>query len=394
MTRTLSFQTSFGAQPRQDRQDVLPGTSSIMLREQAENGRNEGVLILGGGIAGTTAAEEIRKKNADVAITILEQEHHPLYSRVLLPHYVKGKIPREKVFLKTWEWYEKNHIEMMAGIRVELIDIPNRFVRTSEGRELPFDVLILAGGGELNVIGGEPRGVSYLRGIDDADELVGLLKETLMRSESDRRGVVYGSGFIALEYINIFKHFGISCDVVMRGRGFWSSTLSAHSQDVLAKKAIDGGTVLHANEAEPEILGERDVTGVKLSSGIEIPCSILGIGIGMHADQSFYRDCGIEIERGVVVNEYLETAHPSVYGIGDCAEFFDTNVARHVVYGNWMNAQSQGRAVAKTICGERAPFNLVSSYSTHLFEMHIVFIGDVSRNFFGNNFIEDCSHAW
>lgn len=339
----------------------------------------ENIVILGGGIAGTTAAEEIRKKNADVAITILEQEHHPLYSRVLLPHYVNGKVPREKVFLKSWEWYSTNRIELMVGVRAQAIDVVNRFVTTSEGRELPFDVLILAGGGELTVLGGEPRGVSYLRGIDDADELVGLLKETCMRPEGNRRGVVYGSGFIALEYINIFKNFGISCDVVMRGSGFWSSTLSVHSQSVLAKKALDGGALLHTNESEPEILGEREVAGVKLSSGAEIPCSILGVGIGMHPDQSYYRDCGIEIDRGIVVNEYLETPHQSVYAIGDAAQFADMNVGRHVVYGNWMNAQSQGRAVAKTICGERAPFNLVSSYATHLYDMHIVFIGDVDR---------------
>ncbi len=339
----------------------------------------EHVIILGGGIAGTTAAEDIRKGNASVEITIIEQEHHPLYSRVLLPHYVKGKIPREKVFMKTWEWYAAQRIEIMAGVRVDAIDIQNRFVTTSEGRELPFDVLILAGGGELNVIGGEPRGTSYLRGIDDADELIGLLKETGMRHADDRRGVVYGGGFIALEYMNIFHHFGVSCDVVMRGSGFWSSVLSAHSQSVLARKAVDGGIVLHTNEPEPTILGDREVTGVRLASGAEIPCSILGIGIGMHPDRSFYRDCDIEINHGIVANEYLETPHPSVYAIGDGAEFLDGNVGRRVVYGNWMNAQSQGRAVAKTILGDRQPFALVSSYATQLLGMHIVFIGDVDR---------------
>ncbi len=339
----------------------------------------ENIVIIGGGIAGTTAAEELRKLNADVAITIIEQEYHPMYSRVLLPHYVKGKVPREKVFLKSWEWYESHKIEIMPGVRAEAIDIPNRFVRTSEGRELPFDVIILAGGGELNVIGGEPRGVSYLRGVDDADELVGLLKEISMKPASDRRGVVYGGGFIALEYINIFHHFGIACDVVMRGAGFWSSLLSEHSQSVLAKKAIDGGILLHANEPEPTIIGDREVSGVRLSSGIDLPCSILGVGIGMHPDQSFYRECGVEIDRGILVNEYFETAHPSVYAIGDTAEFYDANVARRVVYGNWMNAQSQGRAVAKNICGDRVPFNLVSSYSTNLLGMQIVFIGDVDR---------------
>ncbi len=339
----------------------------------------ESIIILGGGIAGTTAAEELRKMNADVAITIIEQEHHALYSRVLLPHYVKGKIPREKVFLKTWEWYQNKNIEIMPGVRVEAIDISNRFVKTTEGRELPFDALILAGGGELNVIGGEPRGVSYLRGVDDADELIGLIRETLMHPEGDRHGVVYGGGFIALEYINIFQHFGILCDVVIRGSGFWSSLLSQHSQSVLAKKAIDGGVALHCNEPELNILGDREVTGVKLSSGTDLPCSILGVGIGMHPDQSFYRDNGIEIDRGIVVNEYLETAHPMVYAIGDTAEFIDTVVDRRVVYGNWMNAQTQGRIVAKTILGERTPFSLVSSYSTNLLGMQMVFIGDVDK---------------
>lgn len=339
----------------------------------------ENIIILGGGIAGTTAADELRKLNADVSITIIEQEHHPLYSRVILPHYVRGKIQREKVFLKTWEWYAEKNIEIMAGVRAEAIDIPNRFVRTSEGRELPFDALILAGGGELNVVGGEPRGVSYFRGVDDADEMIGLIRETLMRPEGDRRGIVYGGGFIALEYINIFQHFGISCDVVVRGNGFWSSLLSKHSQSVLAKKAIECGIGLHCNEPELNILGDREVAGVKLSSGTDLPCSILGVGIGMHPDQSFYRDNGIEIDRGIIVNEYLETAHPMVYAIGDTAEFIDTVVDRRVVYGNWMNAQTQGRVVAKTIMGERTLFSLVSSYSTNLLGLQMVFIGDVDK---------------
>lgn len=340
----------------------------------------ENVVILGGGIAGTSAAEEIRKRNPDVAITIVEQEHHPLYSRVLLPHYVKGKIPREKVFLKTFEWYETQKIEMMAGVRILSIDPKNKFVSTSEGRELPFDVLIIAQGGELNVIGGEPRGVSYLRGIDDADELVSLLREVQLRPVEERRGVVYGGGFIALEYINIFAHFGISCDVVGRGSGFWSSTLSPHSQAVMAKKAVDGGVTLNFDENAPVIVGQKEIAGVALRDSSFLSCAILGVGIGLHQDKAFFSNCGIALDHGVVVNEFLETAHEGIYAVGDGAEFFDAHVNRKVMYGNWMNAQMQGRCVAKTICGERTAFDLVSSYATNLLGMHIVFIGDVDRN--------------
>lgn len=339
----------------------------------------ENIVILGGGVAGTSAAEELRKANAEVSITIIEQEHHPLYSRVLLPHYVKGKVAREKVFLKTWEWYAEHRIDIMPGVRVEAIDTINRFVTTSEGRELPFDALILAGGGELNVMGGEPRGTSYLRGVDDADELVALIRETKMRPADEQRGVVIGGGFIALEYINIFAHFGIACDVVMRGKGFWSQLLSDHAQSILAAKAIAGGVTLHFNERNPELIGEKSVEGVKLGDGSTLSAAIVGVGIGMHPDQSFYRDAGFDIQRGIITNEFFETKHPDVYAIGDGAEFLDQHVGRRVCYGNWMNAQMQGRAVAKTILGDRKPFDLVSSYTTNLLGMQMVFIGDVDR---------------
>jgi len=209
--------------------------------------------------------------------------------------------------------------------------------------------------------------------------LLALLHETKMRPVEEQKAVVYGGGFMALEYINIFAQFGIACDVVMRGKGFWSSTLSEHSQAVMAKKAIDGGIQLHFDEGEIVMIGEKHIEGVRLRDGATLPCAVLGVGIGMHADQKFYADCGIEVKGGVVVNEFLETTFDGIYAVGDGAEFFDTHVGRHVVYGNWMNAQMQGRAVAKTILGERTAFDLVSSYATNLLGMHIVFIGDVDK---------------
>ncbi|MFA6018399.1 MAG: FAD-dependent oxidoreductase, partial [Patescibacteria group bacterium] len=327
----------------------------------------ENVVILGGGIAGTSAAEELRKLDVDVNITLVEQEHHPLYSRVILGHYVMGKVPREKVFLKTWEWYENQRIDVMPSVRIEAIDCVNRFVKTSEGRELPFDALVIAAGSELNTIGGEPRGVSYLRGIDDADELIALIREVKMRPKEEQRAVVIGGGFIAFEYINIFAHFNIPCDVVLRGKGFWSHVLSEHAQDVLMKKAKANGLAIHTNVKEFELIGAKNIEGVKLADGTFLPAAIVGVGIGTHPEKSFFKEQGFDVERGILTNEYLETKYPSVYAVGDSAEFFDVLAGRSVCYGNWMNAQMQGRAVAKAIAGERSVFELVSSYSTNLF---------------------------
>lgn len=337
------------------------------------------VVILGGGVAGTTVAEGLRKLQPDVAITIIEQEHYPLYSRVLLPHYIKGKIPREKVFLKTLDWYRGENIELMLGVTVERIDLVHRFVCTSEGRELPFDALVLASGGELKTLGGEPRGVSYLRSLDDADHLLTLIREVKMKPLEEQNAVVIGGGFIALEYINIFFQAQIPCTVVVRGEGFWSSILSEHSQHVLARQVKAHNIPLYQGELSPEILGHKEVSGVRLSAGTVLPCAMVGVGIGMELDRFLYEESGVEIGRGIVTNEYLETQYAQVYAVGDCADFFDVHAGRRVMYGNWMNAQMQARTLVKTLHGERTIFAGISSYATNLLGMHIVFLGDVDR---------------
>ncbi|MCH8049335.1 FAD-dependent oxidoreductase [Patescibacteria group bacterium] len=144
-------------------------------------------LIIGGGIAGTTAAEEIRKQDPKSEITIIEQEQHPCYSRVLLPHYITGKVIRDRVFIKKPDWYKEQKIELQAGVRAVEIDVENMHVRTSQERELPYDKLLITSGGELNLIPDDKRGLSYLRTIDDADHLLQLLGELEALPKKERQ---------------------------------------------------------------------------------------------------------------------------------------------------------------------------------------------------------------
>lgn len=315
-------------------------------------------LIIGGGIAGTTAAEWIRKANKDVSITIIEQEFHPLYSRVLLPHYIKGKVPRERVFLKKPEWYVDNNVELMGGVIATAIDTRNAFVTTSDGRELPYDKLLITTGGDLRTIEDNRRSVCYLRGVDDADQILQLL------GEKPKQAAVYGGGFISLEFINIFDHFNIPMQVAMRGDGFWSRVLSDHSKQVMAARLADHGIEMETGVAESALDTQSDITGV---------------GIGLDRSMTFVREAGIDVDRGILANEYLETNVPDVYTAGDVAQYNDTTVGRCMIAGNWMNAQMQGRTVAKTMLGERTEFKLVSSYATNLLGMEVVFVGDTSR---------------
>lgn len=336
------------------------------------------IVIVGGGIAGTTAAEEIRKRDANADISIIEGEQHRLYSRVLLPHYVEGRVERDRVFLKKPEWYTEKNIELFLGVRVEKIDTTNKFVLTSEGRELPYDMLLITTGGDLRLLEDDKRGVSYLRSLDDADHLIQLINEVKTLPEKERHAAVYGGGFIALEYLNIFQKHKIQTTLIMRSPGFWSRILSEHSQHVMRTYIESQGVRVLTNETI-ELLGDEVLMDVKCTSGEVIPASILGIGIGNVVDFPLLKEAGIEVAQGVVSNEFLETSVENVYTAGDIAEFTDTVVDRRVKLGNWMNALMQARVVAKNMLGERIPFELVSSYATDFLGMDAVFIGDVSR---------------
>ncbi len=331
-------------------------------------------VIIGGGIAGTTAAEELRKLQPDAEITIVSEEQHPCYSRVLLPHYVKGKVPREKIFLKKETWYAEKNVEWLPGTRVETLDVRNKFVLLSDGRELPYDKLLISTGGEVRPLVEDVRGVSYFRTADDADHLVQLLRELPAGST----GAVYGGGFIACEYVNMFGHFGVPCVVAHRGPHFWSRVLDAESGALIARKLAAGGVKVLPNAALEGFAGAEHVEAM-VTDKERVPCGMVGAGIGIEPELSWIKDAGVEVAHGVRANEYLETNVPDIFTAGDVAEFFDLTVGRHRVAGNWMSAQTQGRTVAKSMAGERTAFKLVSSYSTNVLGLEIIFIGDTDR---------------
>lgn len=336
-------------------------------------------VIIGGGIAGTTAAENLRKLDPKSEITIIEREPYPLYSRILLPFYVKGKIEREKVFLKKQEWYVDNKITFMSGIEATKIDVKNKFVETSEGREIPFDKLLFATGGEPRLADYDLRGVSYFRTLDDADHMVSLIGEMMTLPEKDRHVVIIGGGFIALEYINIFEHLKIDTTVVIRSGGFWSRIMSEHSQKVLLEHTRKKGVKVLLNTPDFELVGTKAVKAVKLADGTQLPAQFVGFGIGVECEHNLYEDAGLECASGLIADKYLMAGSENVYTIGDVAEYDDKILERVLRQPSWLNAQQQARTVAKTMSGEKTVYEQVSSFSASLVGLPIVFVGDTSR---------------
>jgi len=312
-------------------------------------------LIIGGGVAGTACAEELRKAGADAEITIVSEENHPLYSRVLLPHYAMDKVTREKCFLKQIEWYAEQNIEIIMGQRAVKLNAENKFVELDDARELPYDKLVLATGTEPRLETGEPRGVGYFWTIDDTDHLIKLLGEP-----GHKQAVIHGGGFIACEFLNSFAYHELATTVVIRGEHFWNRILVPEMAEFFMGHLEKQGVKVLTNVKKFEVMGKSEVKAVR-TDGAETKCSVLGVAIGNEIDFGWLKEAGIEIGSGIKTNEYLETSVPDVYAIGDVVESHDPVVDRQYMAGNWGRAMMMGRTVAKTMLGEKTEFRHVSS---------------------------------
>lgn len=333
-------------------------------------------VIIGAGIAGTTAAEELRL-DAEAEIVLIGEEEHSLYSRVLLAPYVMGKVLREKCFLKKDSWYEEQRIEYVRGEYVSEIDTKNKhIVLLHAGREIPYDKLLITTGGEPTYLDSDVKGVSYLRTIDDADHLSHLIVSA--RASGESRAVVDGGGFIACEYINVFHHFNFKVSCVYRGSRFWSRVLDEASGNLIRKKLESNGIEVFPSTNVEGVDGDDELESVRTASGT-LKASVLGVGVGLERDLDWIRDAGIEVGRGVRANEFLETSVGDVYSAGDVCEYRDVITGHEILSGSWMSAIMQGRVAARNMAGAREPFRLVPSYSMSLLGLDIIFIGDTCR---------------
>lgn len=330
-------------------------------------------LIIGGGIAGTTAAETIRERDLSGAVAIVSEEPHPLYSRVLLPNYVKGVSSRAQVFLRAPGDYQTKRIVFLTGSAVSL-DTAARAVGLKDGRTLGFGKLLIASGGhprQLGVPGEGLLGVSRFQTIEDADRMRTLLADS-------RRAVVAGSGFIALEYLEILSSRNIPTTLVSRQPYFFSRFLDPAGGDLLHGYFRSHGIILHVNDRLAAIAGEERVGSVELERGGSVPCDFVGLGIGLRRNTAWLAETGIALTpSGVATDECLETSEPGIFAAGDIADFYDVALGFRHTHGNWGNAFRQGELAGRNMADPkgRAPYAGVTSYGIRSLGFHAALVG-------------------
>ncbi len=337
-------------------------------------------VIIGGGIAGTAAAETLRKEDPKARIIIVSEEPHPLYSRVLLTkaNFFLGNIPFERIFLKDEKWYEDQKIELWKGRKAVRIEPREKLVHLDNWEILKYEKLLLAVGGAprpLNVPGVEKKNVHYLRTIDDTKRIIEAVKHA-------RRGVAIGGGIIGFEMAEMMLLWGIDSTFVI-ARPLYRVTVLGEATARAVEARIGGSGVRILHEANTtELVGEGDVvTSVRFEDGSEIPCDFVVIGIGtVIPGTDMLKEAGIDVGVGIKANEYLETNIRDIYTAGDCAEYYDPIIEDTINLGNWANAQAQGQTAAKNMSGRKSKYKYVSFFTTHGFGMAMTYVGDVRQD--------------
>jgi NAD(P)H-nitrite reductase large subunit len=329
-------------------------------------------LIIGGGIAGTSAAEAIRRNDPEGSITIITEESELLYSRIMLPDYLRDENTYEQLFMRKAEDYQNKKINLILNSRVDRVNSSSKTVHLVTGEEIQGEKLLIATGGKVNrlkISGGELPGVTYLRTNHD----VRVIKDLMAKASES---VVIGGGFIGIEFAQSFIKNKLKTTALIREKYFWENIVGENSGKLLSQLLTENGVEVLSEVQTAEFLGAGYLTGVKLTDEREIPAQIAGVGVGIHLDIEYLEGSGLKINKGILTNEYLETSVPNVWAAGDIAEFHDVLFNREHTLGNWTNASAQGRAVGQNMSGEKKVFETVSAYSIDIFETNFSFLGD------------------
>jgi NAD(P)H-nitrite reductase large subunit len=329
-------------------------------------------VIIGNGAAGTTCAETLRKQDPNCRITLLTNEPHPLYNRVALPRYLKGVVREEKVFMRTREQHAERGIELLTEVTARRVDAEGRTVLLDDGRELPYDALLVASGGRPNrpqIPGGDSSLVFNFQTMDDTRAIIA-------EATSGKRAVVIGGSFISYELAEGFAMRGLHTTWMMRNRPFLRRTLDSQGGAIVEALAHEHGVEFVYGEEAAEILPKNGLAGrVVTNAGRELDADVVGVGLGLTLNTECLEGTGVEVRRGIVTDERLRTRVPGIYAAGDVAEFYDVHIQGHNRMGTWDNALSHGKTAAVNMAGGDEVYHEVPTYTSTMFSSNIAVMG-------------------
>lgn len=314
------------------------------------------IVILGNGISGITAARHIRK-HSDFRITVISAETRHFFSRTALMYIYMGHMKYEHT--KPYEdfFWEKNRIELRHS-RVQTFDFANKTLGlldhgTEVPSELAFDILILGVGSVSNQFGWPGQDLPGVQGLYSFQDL-----ETMETNTAGiERAVIVGGGLIGIEMAEMLLTRDIGVTMLVREQAFWDGVLPPEEANMIGRHIREHGVDLRLSSELDEIKARNGrVGGVLTKSGEQLNCQFVGLTVGVSPNIKQFKGTPLETDRGILVNEFLETNLPDVYAIGDCVQHRQPPVDRKPVEQIWYTGRIMGETVARSICQTRTRY--------------------------------------
>lgn len=312
------------------------------------------IVILGNGISGVTCARFLRKLS-DVEITLVSDESDEFFSRTALMYIYMGHMRlRDTMPYEPWFW-EKNRINRVRA-KIKHLDLTEKKLVSTTGEILKYDKLVLATGSKSNQFGWPGQELDGVHGLYHLQDLEAMERHSkaLSAMGDQGRAVIVGGGLIGVEMAEMFHSRGIPVTFLVREKAFWSNILPAEEAEMVSRHLRNHEIDLRLETELSAIL--PDSSGAKCGSiltnkGETLSCGFVGLTVGVSPNVSFLKDSGLETNKGILVNEYLQTSQPDVYAIGDCAELRQAGPGRRTIEAIWYTGR---------MMGETAAYNLVS----------------------------------
>lgn len=300
------------------------------------------LVMIGNGMAGVRTIEEILKLAPEqFEITIFGQEPYPNYNRIKLSNILQGDTSFEEIIINPFDWYKENHIQLFTGEAVVNIDVERKRVMSSKGREVEYDELIIATGSSsfiLPIPGADKIGVTGFRDIHDCEMMI-------KDAKNYKKAVVIGGGLLGLEAARGLLNLGMKVDIVHLMPHLMERQLDPIASSMLKAELEAQGMNFLLEKETAEILGDERVTGLRFKDGSEIEADMVVMAVGIKANTELAKNSAIDVKRGIVVNDFMETSIPHIYAVGECAEH------KGNVYGLVAPLYEQGKVLANHICG-------------------------------------------
>ncbi len=330
------------------------------------------VVIVGGGAAGLAAADALRREGFAGTLTMISADDSPPCDRPnLSKDFLAGTAPPEWIPLRTPEYYTERKIDLILNSRVTALDVARRRVQTDGGRQIGFDALLLATGAEpvrLEIPGAAPAQVCYLRTFADSRAIVA-------GAAVARSVVVVGASFIGLEVAASLRARGIEVHVVGPEKVPMARILGEPAGLFIQGLHESHGVQFHLSNSVSRVAGRR----VELSGGAALEADFLVVGVGVRPAVSLAEKSGLTVDRGVAVNEYLETSARGVFAAGDIARWPDPHSGERIRVEHWVVAERQGQVAARNMLGLAEKFNAVPFFWSQHYDLTVNYVGHAEQ---------------